>query len=70
MSDHWIIIYRDTQALATQHAYFTEQQAIDAIAEWKRRNKRGGRPDITMEKLDRMYPISYEHWISGRRSAD
>lgn len=48
------IIDPESGQRATIVSYFNEEQALRDISEWKKRQERGKRPDISRELLERL----------------
>lgn len=54
--ESWDIVDRDTEERATSVSFLSREGAERQIGEWKERCRRGGRPDVTLETLQRLEP--------------
>lgn len=54
--ERWTVIDRRTGKEVTAAVFSSRKQAEDHITEWRDRHDRGGRPDITWDKLENLEP--------------
>lgn len=55
-SASWTIVDRRDNRPVTIVSFFSRESAQDQIEEWRERHARGGRPDVSLDRLDNMEP--------------